>query len=85
MTGDGLVLPLRYHPTLVRAAAQAAAGTPVRGVRRAAGGPARAARGLRRPALAIEVGAEAAPDAGVPAVFVVALLRDVDDTLQRGA
>lgn len=81
VSADGLVLPLRYHPALLRAAGQAASGTPVRRVRRAAGGPARAARGMRRPAVAIEVGTDDGP--GAPA-FVLALLRHLDTSLQRG-
>ncbi len=84
VVSDGLVLPLRYHPALLAAAREAARDTAARPVRRAAGGPARAARGMRRPAVAIEVGAGPGADGDAPAAFVLALLRRLDASLRDG-
>jgi len=91
-SSDGRVLPLRAHPMLLAAAAAAAGDVPeanAHAVRGCGHGLARAARGLRRPAIAVRV-PDPAPGEDEPSTerdddparaFVLALVRRLDAAL----
>ncbi len=77
---DGVVWPLRSHPTLLATAAQVAADEThlgARAVRGASSSPARAARGLRFPSIALGVPAHG--EAGLE--FALAVVRQLDTSL----
>jgi hypothetical protein len=79
---DGRVLPLRFHPTALQAAREAGEAQPraaARAIRGVGDGPARAARGMRRPAAMV-----GCPDQAAGIAFVLAFIRRLDTALIEG-